>query len=186
MHNTKTGEDIIFQYGQRVLEAISATFLNKDNQSKADRVADKEIFQAVGETILNFPLPPCDDLVPKQSDTIDREEQAEVDALVDLIMDEPGIEIECSNFPHCKCDKEKVRCVNYMGLAKKIIDRQKNKLEQTAGEGKDEEIKLLREVLKELLDAAKLFFPKNVAVDIPDHMTAYNAYHKAKEALSPS
>jgi hypothetical protein len=43
---------------KETLRLISETFLDPSNQSKADSVRDKEVFQAVGETITNFPIPP--------------------------------------------------------------------------------------------------------------------------------
>ena len=44
------------EYGKLILKEISETFLK--NATKADRLSDTEVFQALGETILNFPLPP--------------------------------------------------------------------------------------------------------------------------------
>lgn len=43
------------EYGKLILKEISETFLK--NATKADRISDTEVFQALGETILNFPLP---------------------------------------------------------------------------------------------------------------------------------
>lgn len=43
------------EYGKLILKEISETFLK--NATKADRLSDTEVFQALGETILNFPLP---------------------------------------------------------------------------------------------------------------------------------
>jgi len=45
------------QYGKDILLSISQTFLDKNNIDKADKESDKDVFQAIGETILNFPLP---------------------------------------------------------------------------------------------------------------------------------
>lgn len=39
------------------LQSISATFLNGENQKKAMLNSDKVVFQAIGETIENFPMP---------------------------------------------------------------------------------------------------------------------------------
>jgi len=44
---------------KKVLSDISETFLNKDNQAKAMLNADKVVFQAIGETIKNFPIAEC-------------------------------------------------------------------------------------------------------------------------------
>ncbi|MES2382339.1 MAG: hypothetical protein V4538_14935 [Bacteroidota bacterium] len=44
-------------YGKQLLKDISTTFLYPFNQDKADKKSDKDVFQALGETILNFPLP---------------------------------------------------------------------------------------------------------------------------------
>lgn len=44
---------------KEVLSGISETFLNKENQSKAMLNADKVVFQAIGETIKNFPIADC-------------------------------------------------------------------------------------------------------------------------------
>lgn len=41
----------------QTLKDISDTFLNEDNLRKSDRLSDRDIFQAVGETIRNFPIP---------------------------------------------------------------------------------------------------------------------------------
>ena len=41
----------------QILKDISDTFLNEDNLRKSDRLSDRDIFQAVGETIRNFPIP---------------------------------------------------------------------------------------------------------------------------------
>ncbi len=37
------------------LNDISIAFLSKTNQDKADRISDKDVFQAIGETINKFP-----------------------------------------------------------------------------------------------------------------------------------
>jgi hypothetical protein len=48
----------IWEYACRtILKDISQTFLSKSNQNKADKSSDKDVFQAVGETIKNFPIP---------------------------------------------------------------------------------------------------------------------------------
>lgn len=39
-----------------LLKDIAQVFLDKSNQAKADTLRDAEVFQAVGETIENFPL----------------------------------------------------------------------------------------------------------------------------------
>lgn len=43
------------EYGKLILKEISETFLK--NATNADKLSDTEVFQALGETILNFPLP---------------------------------------------------------------------------------------------------------------------------------
>jgi hypothetical protein len=40
-----------------ILKDIATTFLSKSNQNKADSINDKDVFQAIGETIQNFPIP---------------------------------------------------------------------------------------------------------------------------------
>lgn len=40
-----------------ILKEISITFLSKENQDKADIDSDRDVFQAIGETIQNFPIP---------------------------------------------------------------------------------------------------------------------------------
>jgi hypothetical protein len=40
-----------------ILKDIANTFLSKSNQNKADSINDKDVFQAIGETIQNFPIP---------------------------------------------------------------------------------------------------------------------------------
>lgn len=51
-----TIDEYLYQeYGKSILKSISETFLK--NATKADRLSDTEVFQALGETILNFPLP---------------------------------------------------------------------------------------------------------------------------------
>lgn len=42
---------------KKVLSDIRVTFLNPDNLKKADSSSDRQVFQGIGETILNFPLP---------------------------------------------------------------------------------------------------------------------------------
>lgn len=49
-------EDLLNEYGMMVLKSISETMLNPNNLSKAS-LNDQAVIQAVGETILNFPLP---------------------------------------------------------------------------------------------------------------------------------
>ena len=44
------------EYGKQILKSISDTFLKPENLSKAS-FNDQAVIQAVGETILNFPLP---------------------------------------------------------------------------------------------------------------------------------
>lgn len=44
------------EYGKNILKSISYTFLNPENLKKAS-LNDQVVIQAVGETILNFPLP---------------------------------------------------------------------------------------------------------------------------------
>lgn len=39
-----------------LLKDIAQVFLDKSNQAKADTLRDADVFQAVGETIENFPL----------------------------------------------------------------------------------------------------------------------------------
>jgi hypothetical protein len=40
-----------------ILKDIANTFLSKSNQNKAGLQSDKDVFQAIGETIQNFPIP---------------------------------------------------------------------------------------------------------------------------------
>jgi len=40
-----------------ILKDIANTFLSKSNQDKAGQQSDKDVFQAIGETIQNFPIP---------------------------------------------------------------------------------------------------------------------------------
>jgi hypothetical protein len=40
-----------------ILKDIATTFLSKSNQDKAGLQSDKDVFQAIGETIQNFPIP---------------------------------------------------------------------------------------------------------------------------------
>ena len=42
---------------KKLLSDISKTFLNPSNQDKADKTSDQEVFQAIGEWIINFPKP---------------------------------------------------------------------------------------------------------------------------------
>lgn len=41
---------------KQLLKDISAVFLDKNNQEKAMLESDKVVFQALGETIVNFPI----------------------------------------------------------------------------------------------------------------------------------
>ena len=47
-----------------ILKNISKSFLLKSNQNKADKNSDKDVFQAIGETIINFPLPMYNEVSP--------------------------------------------------------------------------------------------------------------------------
>jgi hypothetical protein len=60
--NTKefTREDME-AYGKLILKQISDTFLNPENIKKASW-NDQAVIQAVGETIINFPMPPIQSL----------------------------------------------------------------------------------------------------------------------------
>lgn len=55
----KIKKDVWDLSAKKVLSDISDTFLNEENQSKALLNADKVVFQAVGETIKNFPIADC-------------------------------------------------------------------------------------------------------------------------------
>lgn len=46
----------------QTLKDISITFLKEENLSKADSISDRDVFQAIGESIRNFPIP---DFPPK-------------------------------------------------------------------------------------------------------------------------
>lgn len=48
---------VIDDYSDSLLSAISNCFLDTINQSKADKDSDKQVFQAVVETITTFPRP---------------------------------------------------------------------------------------------------------------------------------
>ena len=51
------GKEIWDKACKTLLNDISKTFLSKSNKDKAYKSSDKDVFQAVGETILNFPIP---------------------------------------------------------------------------------------------------------------------------------
>ena len=36
------------------------------------------------------------------------------------IFDAPGVEWDCSNYPHCKCNKQEQKCLNKAGVANEI------------------------------------------------------------------
>lgn len=46
---------LLKHYGKTVLYSMSEMFI--DHKERADRLSDKEVFQAIGETITDFPLP---------------------------------------------------------------------------------------------------------------------------------
>lgn len=52
-------EEIWNEACKQTLKAISEGFLNPVNQSKAERLPYRLVFQAIGETITNFPIPEC-------------------------------------------------------------------------------------------------------------------------------
>lgn len=54
---TITEQEIWNEACKAMLRSISKTFLDPTNQDKADKESDKHVLQAVGETIINFPLP---------------------------------------------------------------------------------------------------------------------------------
>lgn len=52
------GQEEAFILGcKETLRQLAQTFLDPSNQAKADRTGDKDVFQAIGETIQNFPIP---------------------------------------------------------------------------------------------------------------------------------
>ena len=51
-------------YGKSVLQSISDTFLKPDNLAKAS-FNDQPAIQAMGETIVNFPMPDITELINK-------------------------------------------------------------------------------------------------------------------------
>ena len=55
------------EYGKQILKSISDTFLKPENLSKAS-FNDQAVIQAVGETILNFPLPEPSSPLPVNSE----------------------------------------------------------------------------------------------------------------------
>jgi hypothetical protein len=52
-----------------ILKDIANVFLSKSNQDKAGQQSDKDVFQAIGETIQNFPIPKFTDK-PTTSDYV--------------------------------------------------------------------------------------------------------------------
>ena len=65
------------EYGRSILKSISETFLNPENINRADRQSDRDVFQAMGETIINFPLP--DLPTPTAPIPAERDENYDVD-----------------------------------------------------------------------------------------------------------
>jgi ABC-type branched-subunit amino acid transport system ATPase component len=41
---------------KQLLKDISAVFLNEENLKKCDKISDRDVLEAVGETIVNFPI----------------------------------------------------------------------------------------------------------------------------------
>lgn len=59
MINLITEKEEIWEAACRAtLKDISISFLAKRNQSKVNSNRDRDIIQAIGETIQNFPIPP--------------------------------------------------------------------------------------------------------------------------------
>jgi len=54
-------------YGKSVLQSISDTFLKPDNLAKAS-FNDQPAIQAMGETIVNFPLPDITELIKQYTE----------------------------------------------------------------------------------------------------------------------